>query len=329
MNQTVRCAASPSLALIKYWGKRDGMVNVPATTSVAVTLSHLETITEVRRAEYPAQERVTVNGIAQNQQRFVPFFDQVRSTLQQNIWFDVQSSNSFPTGAGLASSSSAFAALALGCSRVAQKQLDAAELSRLARVGSGSAARAVFGGFTRFSAGAQQAEQIADRTHWSELRVVIAVITSGPKPISSREAMNRTRDTSVFYPTWVQTCEELATQAEHAILTRDLDALGAAARQSYLRMFSTMFTAEPPVIYWLPETVAVIRACEQLRHDGVPAWETMDAGPQVKIVTTARHVSDVCDRIGRENSAGEVLVVGVGSAPRILDDGGANGGAQV
>lgn len=320
MKQTVRCAASPSLALIKYWGKRDGLVNVPATTSIAVTLSHLETITEVRRADGPEHEQVVVNGMLQDRQRFTPFFDQVRATAEQGVWFDVQSSNSFPTGAGLASSSSAFAALALGCSRIARQRLEAAELSQLARVGSGSAARAVYGGFTRFAAGAFQAEQIADQSHWSDLRVVIAVINPGPKSISSRDAMNRTRDTSVFYPAWVETSEALARQAERAILARDLNALGATMRQSYLRMFSTMFTAEPPVLYWLPETVAVIQACEQLRRDGVPAWETMDAGPQVKVFTTARHVSVVSERISRENSGGEVLVVGVGAAPRILAD---------
>ena len=327
MNQTLRCAASPSLALVKYWGKADGGINLPATTSIAVTVSHLETVSQVSlggdRANEAAADEVFIEGEPQPESRFAPFFAAIREALGEDRHFRVESVNTFPTGAGLASSSSGFAALATGCTAVAGKRFSGAELSALARVGSGSAARAVFGGFTRFTAGASFAEQIADENHWPELRIVIAVVQRGSKPISSRDAMIRSRDTSPYYADWVSGAEALAGQAETAVHNRDLETLGRTMRQSYLRMFSTMFTAEPPVIFWLPESVAIIRACEQLRADGIPAWETMDAGPQVKVLTTADHTAQICDRLHHENPSGELLVVGVGSGPRLLGTGAA------
>ncbi len=320
-HQPTRCAASPSLALVKYWGKQAGGVNLPATTSIAVTLSHLETITEVRLVDSRDKQCIRVAGCLQDSERYSPFFDNLRATLDHDNWFEVDSINSFPTGAGLASSSSAFAALAFGCTRALGKPVSSGELSRIARVGSGSAARAVYGGFTRLSAGAQQAEQIAPQQHWSDLRVVIAVVDSGPKPISSRSAMSRSAETSIYYRNWIDSSEDLAQLAERAILRRDIEALGSAMRQSYLRMFCTMFTAEPPIVYWLPESVAVIRACERLRHSGIPAWETMDAGPQVKVVTTARWSGRVAEALSRETGNGEILVVGAGAEPRLIGTG--------
>ncbi|TVQ37979.1 MAG: diphosphomevalonate decarboxylase [Spirochaetaceae bacterium] len=323
-HQTLRCAASPSLALVKYWGKWNEGVNVPATTSIAVTLSHLESVAEIRITDRADQECVTVGGVPQDGARYAPFFANLRAEARRDAWFMVDSINSFPTGAGLASSSSAFAALAFGCTRSLGMTLPPEKLSRIARVGSGSAARAVYGGFTRFSAGAELAEPVAAQSHWADLRVVIAVVDCGPKTVSSRSAMNRSADTSVYYSRWIECSEDLAARAERAILDRDIEVLGVAMRQSYLRMFATMFTAEPPVFYWLPETVAVIRACEQLRQQGVPAWETMDAGPQVKILTTADYAYRVCEGIGRVADHGEILVVGVGAAPREI---GGTGGA--
>ena len=316
--RTLRCAASPSLALIKYWGKQPGGVNVPATTSIAVTLSHLETITEVRIVDSADRQCVRVAGEPQNPDRYKEFFANLRNVLRRKVWFDVDSINSFPTGAGLASSSSAFAALAFGCTHALGVSMQTEQLSRIARVGSGSAARAVYGGFTRFGAGAQSAEPIADSLHWSDLRIVVVVVDSGPKAVSSRSAMNRSAETSVYYRPWIDSCANLAQQAERAILQRDIEALGVAMRQSYLRMFATMFTAEPPIFYWLPETVAIIRACERLRRSGIPAWETMDAGPQVKVLTTVQYADRVCECLSRENSNGEILLVGVGAPPRLI-----------
>ncbi len=318
--------AHPSLALVKYWGKLPGGVNIPATTSIAVTLDSLYSRVTVQPAD---RDFIRIDGRAAAEQRFRAFFDAVRARCNSLVGFAVESSNNFPTAAGLASSSSGFAALALACTQVAfaaagqdaaggkqpaaarhvvgstgredgrtrteksEAALSAAELSALARVGSGSAARAVFGGFTRWRRGEPAAEQLYPAEHWSELRVVVLRISAEAKVVSSRDAMERTRMSSPYFHAWVDDNGKLAIEAERALATRDLERLGETARRSYLRMFATMLGAEPPILYWLPATVEAIRTCEQLRREGVPAFETMDAGPQVKVITTTEYVEHI------------------------------------
>lgn len=279
-----RALASPSLALIKYWGKLSSEKNLPATPSLAVTLAGLESSTEARLAE---EDEVYLNDQPQDPARFSAFFDILRSELGSRSRFLIRSSNNFPTAAGLASSSSGFAALAGAVCALLGENPSPRELSALARLGSGSATRSVWGGFTLFPAGALAAEPLVDETFWPEFRVLIVTVREAAKELSSREAMERTRLTSPFFQNWITSSAELLAPAREALERRDLEALGACVRLSYLRMFSTMFSADPPILYWYPESVGLIRACQDLRARGIGAWETMDAGPQVKIFCLA------------------------------------------
>ena len=301
---TVESWAHPSLAIAKYWGKRPGGVNIPATPSVALTLGAMTAHTTVQVISdvqsQPEEDRVVLDGHLQDARRFRPFFDTLRAAVDHRtgaecLSFSVESSNDFPTAAGLASSAAGFAALAAACVTALTGAPDMSTLSRLARVGSGSACRSIYGGFTRWNAGAEEAQQIRDETWWPDLRVVILPVTTAAKPLSSREAMNRTRDTSPFYNAWTEDAPTLAQEVEEAIANRDLERLGTAARNSYLRMFGTMLGAASPVLYWLPRSVAIIQELELMRSRGIPAWETMDAGPQVKVFTDREHAAAVAD----------------------------------
>jgi diphosphomevalonate decarboxylase len=207
--------------------------------------------------------------------------------------FLAESKNNFPTSAGLASSSSAFAALAYACTAAAGATLERAELSALARVGSASAARAVFGGFTLLPAGESSARQLFDEHYWPELRILVSLVTRESKDTSSRDAMEASRRTSPFYPAWVKDAASLLPDALDALEKRDIERLGEAARRSYLRMFATMRSADPPILYWLPESLSIIHECERMRKAGIGVWETMDAGPQVKLIWLAVEVADV------------------------------------
>ncbi len=312
LSSSYGATAHPSLALVKYWGKLPGdggrpeEANLPATTSIAVTLNRLMSRVTVRAAEH---DRVTLDGVEAKVERFTPFFDALRARLASSVRFAVESGNNFPTAAGLASSSSGFAALALACSACASPDrtpLPPTVLSELARVGSGSAARAVFGGFTRWSRGAAAAEQLYPAAHWPELRVVVLKISDASKEITSRDAMERTRLTSPYFAQWVEDNAALALEAERALAERDLERLGTVARHSYLRMFATMLGADPPVLYWLPASVAAIKRCERLRAAGIAAFETMDAGPQVKVLTTEHYLESVLAALAE---VGEVFTV--------------------
>ena len=283
--------AHPSLALVKYWGKLDAGTNLPAVPSVAVTLDTLETRTAV--SVNREADSVSVDGILQEPGRFRPVLDAIRSAIRSTTGFAVESRNTFPTAAGLASSASGFAALVAACVAAAGRQLPPDELSRLARIGSGSAARSVFGGFTVWETRAPSAYELHGADWWPELRIVVVPVTSRPKAISSRQAMEHTRATSPYFDAWTLNGPSLAKSAIDAIEHRDLDALGHTARLSYLRMFATMIAADPPVEYWEPDSIVVQRAAADLRKRGVPAWETMDAGPQVKILTDSEHANEV------------------------------------
>lgn len=317
---SVVASASPSLALVKYWGKEPGGVNVPSTTSIAIGLDTLRTTTRLSFSSAKA-DSVSIGGVPQPVKPFAPLLDHFREISARKQAVAVESENSFPTAAGIASSSSGFAALVMGLDALFETRLSRSDLSAIARTGSGSAARAVYGGFTQWRAGATRATELLPASHWPELRVVVAVVSEGAKGTSSREGMNHTRDTSPLYSRWVELAPEIASRAEEAVRARALEALGRAMRESYLLMFSTMFSARPPVFYWRPESVALIRLAEELRTSGVPVWETMDAGPQVKLLTVSEHVDRVVAGVQSELPGLRVLTSEIGGEPSVRADG--------
>jgi len=294
---TGHAVAGPSLALIKYWGKQSAADNTPATGSLAVTLSGLESRTE---ASFDDRDSVTVNGEEQPLVRFSGFLGNLRAAAGlPGRGLAIRSQNNFPTAAGLASSSSGFAALAGAVAALSGRDLPAAQLSALARLGSGSATRPVYGGFTVFDAGASAAEPEHDEAFWPEFRVVLCVVRESAKPTSSRQGMEASRLTSPYYDAWVRSSPRVLADARRALADRDWAVLGPLIRQSYLRMFGTMFSSEPPLLYWQPESLALIHALEALRAEGFTAWETMDAGPQVKVFCPAGQVEALTAELDR------------------------------
>ena len=325
--------AGPSLALTKYWGKASGGINLPATPSIAVTLAELRAATRVSltdaghgqygSARWPDRvrppDRVYLNGREQSPEPFEPLFDKIRELTGYTGGFEARSVNNFPTAAGLASSAAGMAALAAACDGALGSGLPLEELSAAARLGSGSAARAIFGGFVRLDAGASFARPLFDSDHWPALRLLVVALESGPKPIGSRPAMVRTAETSPYYDAWLSDAGELTDRAEAALADRDLPTLGETMRMSYLRMFATMFSASPPIIYWKPQTLELISLLEELRRRGIPAWETMDAGPQVKILLTEEHANRVTAEITKRLPGATTTVCTVGRGARIVD----------
>ena len=307
--QSVQVRAAPSLALVKYWGKSDAQRNLPATPSLAVTVTGLHT--EVRVQEASGDDFLTVDGSGVPAQRQRAFFDAARAVLGVTTRYRAVARNNFPGGAGLASSASLFAALAVACGELAgADSLDRARprLSALARIGSASAARAVWGGFSVLAAGAEAGEGALPPDHWPDLRLLVAVTSRRRKPIPSRDAMMHVAATSPYYHAWVAAADATYRAALEAVRACDLGRLGPLMRVSYLRMFGTMFAADPPINYLHPRSLQVLEVLEGLRGAGIDAWETMDAGPQVKIACLAGDI----DRIRG------ALIAGAGLAPADL-----------
>lgn len=314
--KSVAAEASPNLGLVKYWGKASVEENLADTTSIGVTLRGLRS--EVTVAFRREGDQIVVDDKLQDPRRFAPFLDALRTRGGTPRSFSVVGRNSFPGAAGLASSASGFAAAAKAGLRLLGLDDGPEAVSSLARIGSASAARAAFGGICKLERLTEAAEPLFDEGWWPELRILIAVVSTQHKPLSSREAMNRCRESSPYYRSWVETAPEIAEAATRAIAGRDIDALGEAMQKSYLGMFTTMFTSVPPIIYWLPESIALIHRCRELRERGIPAWETMDAGPQVKILTVADHLEAVRRGIEELGVTQAILESAPGAAPRLL-----------
>lgn len=298
--------ASPNLALVKYWGKADSQLNLPATSSLGITLAGLQSVASV--AESKNDDTVLLNGSPADLSRYSGFFSHLRTRLKTNIRFNAQCSNSFPTGAGLASSSSGFASLAAACANMADSGVQTTTISALARIGSASAARSVYGGFVALPAGAFQAEQLFPPDFWTDCRIVLVAVSRAEKPVSSRAAMEITRLTSPAYPDWVRSSRQMFSDACRAVDGKDIEKLGTVMRLSYLRMFATMMSASPPILYWLPESLQLIRLCEQIRSEGIQAWETMDAGPQVKVLCLKGDVPAIIESMRKLNSNFNITV---------------------
>ena len=283
--------AHPNIALAKYWGKREEGHNLPAVPSLSVTLDGMSTTTSV--AFDPALEVDTfflggAPAAPGPTARVVALLDRVRAASGIPHRARVVSANDFPTAAGLASSASAFAALALAASAAAGLSSDAAGISDLARRSSVSAARSALGGFVELRAGRHGDEYLAARPVAEPddfpLHVLVAVTREGPKATLSTEGMLHTQRTSPYYPVWVETAPALCDRVRQAVLARDLEALGVAAEESALRMHAAAIAACPGLVYWVGATVEVRDEVRRLRARGTLAYFTIDAGPHVKVL---------------------------------------------
>ncbi|MFE5548825.1 diphosphomevalonate decarboxylase [Streptomyces sp. NPDC056534] len=313
--------AHPNIALIKYWGKRDERLVLPRTDSLSMTLDVFPTTTTVRLAPAAEADEVFFNGapgVGEARKRILSFLDVVRETAGQRERAVVDTRNTVPTGAGLASSASGFAALAVAAAAAFGLDLDVTELSRLARRGSGSASRSIFGGFAIWHAGrglgpAADLASFAEPVSVGDLdpALVVALLNTGPKAVSSRRAMQRTVDTSPLYRPWADSSTADLAAMREALVKGDLDSVGEIAERNALGMHATMLAARPAVRYLSPATLTVLDTVTQLRRDGVSAYSTMDAGPNVKVLCHRRDASQVADAV-RSAASCQVVISGCG-----------------
>jgi diphosphomevalonate decarboxylase len=312
---TATARACANIALVKYWGKRPGELNLPATGSLSLTLDALATETTVAFDPTLAADELVLDGEPANTARITGFLDVVRARANIATYARVTTRNEFPTASGLASSASGFAALAVAAARAAGLELTPRELSLLARRGSGSAARSIFGGFVRMHASDRDAEAYAEPIAsplLAGVRMVIAIVGSGaPKQHASRDAMTRVAATSPFYAGWLDLVPRDLVAAQAALAAGDLRALGEVAEANALAMHATAIAARPAVIYWQPATLALLAAVRTLRGTGRVAWATIDAGPHVKVLTT---VGDA-DHLARALAGVEGVTATTISAP--------------
>ncbi|HET9048154.1 MAG TPA: diphosphomevalonate decarboxylase [Chiayiivirga sp.] len=319
--------AHPNIALIKYWGKRDAALNLPVVGSLSITLDRLWTRTSVQFVPGQDGDRVQLNGRqdAATTARLSKFLDLMRQRAGVDWGAQVESHNNFPTAAGLASSASGFAALALAAGAALDLALSESELSELARRGSGSAARSIFGGFVEWRHGerADGADSIAHRLHGVEhwpLRVVVAVTSTASKAVGSSEGMQRTALTSPYQSAWIGSQEADLACARAAIEMRDFDALADVSEHSCLKMHALAMAAQPGLLYWNGATIEAMHTVRSLRAQGVPVFFTVDAGPQVKAICLPQAASTVIEAMRSVAGVLDVIECGLGQDACLIED---------
>jgi diphosphomevalonate decarboxylase len=317
--------AHPNIALIKYWGNRDQAQRLPSNPSLSMNLAGLTTTTTVEFDPALQHDVLILGGREINGQgleRVSRFLDQVRAKTSgvSHLFARVDSRNNFPSGAGLASSASGFAALALAASAAADLSLSEAELSRLARLGSGSACRSVPGGFVEWALGTDDrssyAHSIASADHW-DLRDVVALIDVEHKAVGSTEG-HAVADTSPLQAARVATATDRLAQARSAVLARDFGSLADVVELDSLMMHAVMITSSPVLMYWQPATIAVMQAVRQWRVNGLAACTTIDAGPNVHVICTAEAADEVALRLRVIPGVRQVITASVGGPAHLI-----------
>lgn len=295
---TARATACSNIALCKYWGKRDDAdpaLNLPAVGSLSMTLDALRTETEISASGTDAFELDGQPESGAVAKKVFAHLDRVwaaASSERTRPPCRVVSHNHFPTAAGLASSASGFAALTLAAAAAFDLQAPKETLSALARMGSGSAARSIWGGFVRLDRGHAPdghdciARPLQLAKPWP-LRLLVVQTTTGKKSIGSTDGMERSRRTSPYYAPWVATSDADLDAAEAAIVACDLEELGRITEHSCFKMHACMIATDPALLYWNGTTVEVIHAVRALRAEGLEGFVTIDAGPHVKVLCSA------------------------------------------
>ena len=313
--------AHPNVALVKYWGKRKAAGNLPAAGSLSLTLGHLSTRTTVRFNRDLGQDSLTLNG--GRSRRDLPRVRDCLAPLRQragNAWpAAVESVNDFPTGAGLASSASGMAALALAAAAALGVSDDLALVGGAAMAGSGSAPRSLHGGIVLLSinaAGEWECRSLLEPDEWP-LKVAVAVTASGPKAMDSRSAMQLTRRNSPFYAAWLRGQDADLEEACRSIRHRDFERLSQLAEHNCLKMHASMLGARPGVLYFNGATVECMHRVRDLARAGSPVFFTVDAGPQVKAVCLPEALDEVAEALRQVPGVLEVLTGGLGAGARI------------
>jgi len=315
--------ANPNIAFIKYWGNRDNILRLPSNGSISMNLDGLFTRTTVTFSASLPTDSLLLNNkpvFGPGLFRVSAMLELVRGLAKIKEKAEIVSENNFPSGAGIASSAAAFAALALASSKAAGLDLSEAELSRLARRGSGSAARSIPSGFVEWKIGASDADSVAvslaPPRHW-DLVDCVAVVSAAHKQTGSTEG-HAIAGTSPLQNARVADAPRRLDICRAAILQRDFNALANIIELDSDIMHAVMMTSSPALMYWQSTTVSLFHAIRQWRASGILVAYTVDAGANVHAICPRAQAEAVEKRLRKMPGVSNVLVAGVGGPARIV-----------
>jgi diphosphomevalonate decarboxylase len=321
---TATAQASPNIAFIKYWGNRDNVLRLPMNGSISMNLDGLYTRTTVSFQSTLPFDELIINGhevMGAGLERVSYILDIIRGMANINERAEIMTENNFPTGTGIASSASAFAALALAGSKASGLNLSEQDLSRLARRGSGSAARSIPGGFVEWQAGQSEEDcfafSIADPDHW-KLVDCVAIVSASHKKTGSTEG-HSIAPTSPLQNARVADAPHRLEICRNAILNRDFDVFASIVELDSDMMHSVMMTSTPALHYWKPASLEVMNSVRTWRGEGIPACYTVDAGPNVHVICPETEAHIIEKRLRDIPGVEKVLIARAGGPAKIVN----------
>lgn len=306
-------AVAPSnIAFIKYWGKKDEKLRLPANGSISVNLSGLKTITTVEFSDKYKIDDILINGEKRGKEvgRVMKQLDRIKKIAKIHFKTKVISQNNFPMASGLASSASGFAALTVAATKAVGLNLSEKELTILARLGSGSACRSIPDGFVEWEEGksheSSYARSIFPSNYW-DLSIIVALVESRDKKTSSTDG-HKLAETSLFFKTRLKNIDNKITTIKRLIGEKKFKEFGQLVEGEALEMHSVMLTCSPSLIYWQPTTIELMKLTQQLRKEGFPVYFTIDAGPHLFLICEKKNTSAIINKLKKIRAVKKIII---------------------
>ncbi|MCH8908831.1 MAG: diphosphomevalonate decarboxylase [Candidatus Heimdallarchaeota archaeon] len=320
MKATIR--ANSNLALIKYWGNKDPYWNIPTNDSISVSLDALKSTTKLEFGDDYKDDFILNDKLLTGEGK--DRIDFVLAKFREFSRFDTpihaESENNFPTAAGIASSASGFGALAHALYEASGLAYTNDDVSRLARLGSGSAARTIHPGYAHWFAGENHETSYAKQIKPpDDLKIIVAITEKSAKPVSSFEAMELSKTQSPFFVEKAIQSKDNIEPMLTALKENDFSTLGQIAQKEANNLHAVINTTGLGIPYWNARTLELMQFVNALReNENIEAYYTIDAGPQVKILCKPESVKPIVNRLQNLEVAQDIILSGVGNGSQVM-----------
>lgn len=306
-NMKATAIATSNIALIKYWGKKDEKLRLPSNGSISVNLSNLLTTTTVEFSPELKEDVIIYNKIpiseGRTQKRVTTHLDRIRSLAKLNYRVKIVTETNFPDAAGLASSASGYAALTVAATSAAGLKLSQKQLSILARVASGSACRSIPDGYVEWFEGetneTSYAKSIFPYDYW-KIAITVVIVSREKKEVSSTQGQ-KVLSANPFFLTRLSRMKGKIVAVKKLIKKRRFTEFGQLVEKEALELHAMTLTSIPPIIYWQPDTVRVMKLVSRWRKEGFEIYFTIDAGPNLFLISEEKNVSRLIKKLKENN----------------------------
>ncbi len=321
----ITAIAPSNIAFTKYWGRKDEVLRLPENGSISMCLSNLLTTTTVEFSPDYTKDQITINNEVLETgkaERAIKHLDRIRKLANISDKAKVVSNSNFPSGTGLSSSASGFAALTLSASKAAGLNLNKKDLSILARLGSGSACRSIPSGFVEWLDGdtgdTSYATQIFPPNHWA-IADVVAIVSEGKKEVPTSVGMQSTHS-SPFMPVRQSRMKDKNEKVKKFIAEKNFKELGELVEQEALELHTIMLTQTPPLIYWTPGTLRIMKLTSHWRAEGIPVYFTINTGQDIHLICEAENIDKVQAKLKELEEVKDVIVNTPGEGAKLSEN---------